>query len=64
MPDIIKLGKTIGRHLAGIMEAIRTGSNSAVVRGSNNNISMNSSDPIDSRQKNKETRSSIWSQAV
>jgi|YelNatPaOPRAMG01_1025707.scaffolds.fasta_scaffold149311_2 transposase len=51
MPDIIKLGKTIGRHLAGIMEAIRTGSNSAVVRGSNNNISMNSSDPIDSRRK-------------
>ncbi|QRF74545.1 Transposase [Thermoplasmatales archaeon] len=38
MPDIIKLGKTINRHLAGIMEAIRSGINSAVVEGLNNKI--------------------------
>ncbi len=38
MPDIIKLGKTMKRHLDGIMEAIRSGINSAVVEGSNNKI--------------------------
>jgi transposase len=38
MPDIIKLGKTIKRHLACIMEAIRTGRNSAVVEGLNKKI--------------------------
>lgn len=35
--DIIKLGKTIKRHLDGI-KAIRTGINSAVVEGLNNKI--------------------------
>jgi transposase len=38
MPDIIKLGKTMKRHLEGIMEAIRSGINSAVVEGLNNKI--------------------------
>jgi transposase len=38
MPDIIKLAKTIRRHLDGIMEAIRTEINSAVVEGLNNKI--------------------------
>lgn len=38
MPDIIKLGKTMKRHLAGIMEAIKSGINSAVVEGLNNKI--------------------------
>ena len=38
MLDIIKLGKTINRHLAGIMEAIKSGINSAVVEGLNNKI--------------------------
>ncbi len=38
MPDIIKLGKTMKRHLDGIMEAIRSGINSAVVEGLNNKI--------------------------
>ena len=38
MPDIIKLGKTIKRHLNGILEAIRYRINSAVVEGLNNKI--------------------------
>jgi transposase len=38
MPDIIKLGKTMKRHPDGIMEAIRSGINSAVVEGLNNKI--------------------------
>ena len=38
MPDIMKLAKTIKRHLDGIMEAIQTGINSAVVEGLNNKI--------------------------
>ncbi len=38
MPDIINLGKTINRHLDGIMEAIKSGINSAVVEGLNNKI--------------------------
>ncbi len=38
MPDIIKLVKTMKRHLAGIMEAIKSGINSAVVEGLNNKI--------------------------
>ena len=33
MPDIIILGKTINRHLDGILEAIRSGISSAVVEG-------------------------------
>ena len=36
MPDIVKLGKTMNRHLDGILEAIRSGINSAVVEGLNN----------------------------
>lgn len=39
MPDIVKLGKTIKRHLEGIMEAIRSGINSAVAEGFNKKIS-------------------------
>ena len=38
MPDISKLGKTIKRHLAGIIKAIKSGINSAVVEGLNNMI--------------------------
>ena len=38
MPDIIKLGKTMKRHIEGILEAIRSGINSAVVEGLNNKI--------------------------
>ena len=38
MPEIIKLGKTMKRHLDGILEAIRSGINSAVVEGLNNKI--------------------------
>jgi transposase len=38
MPDIIKLGKRMKRHPDGIMEAIRSGINSAVVEGLNNKI--------------------------
>ena len=38
MPDFIKLGKTMKRHLNGIMEAIRSGINSAVVEGLDNKI--------------------------
>ncbi len=38
MPDIIKLGKTMKRHIDGILEAILTGINSAVVEGLNNKI--------------------------
>ena len=38
MPDIIKLGKTMKRHLNGILEAIKSGINSAVVEGLNNKI--------------------------
>ncbi|MEM0135282.1 MAG: transposase, partial [Thermoplasmatales archaeon] len=38
MPGIIKLGKTLKRHPAGIMEAIRSGINSAAVEGLNNKI--------------------------
>ena len=38
MPDIIKLGKTMERHIEGILEAIRSGINSAVAKGLNNNI--------------------------
>ena len=37
MKDIVvKPGKTMKRHIDGIMEAIRTGINSAVVEGLNN----------------------------
>lgn len=38
MPDIVKLGKNMKRHLDGILEAIRSGINSAVVEGLNNKI--------------------------
>ena len=38
MPNIIKLGNIIKRHLAGIMGAIKSGINSAVVEGLNNKI--------------------------
>ena len=38
MPDIVKQGKTIKRHLGGILEAIRSTINSAVVEGLNNKI--------------------------
>ncbi len=38
MPDIIKLGKAMKRHLNGILEAIKSGINSAVVEGLNNKI--------------------------
>ena len=38
MPGIVKLGKTIKRHLGGILEAIRSTTNSAVVEGLNNKI--------------------------
>ena len=38
MPDIIKIGKTMKRHLNGILEAIKSGINSAVVEGLNNKI--------------------------
>ena len=38
MPEIIKLGKTMKRHIEGILEAIRSGINSAVVEGLNNKI--------------------------
>ena len=38
MPDVIKLGKAMNRHIDGIMEAIRSGINSAVVEGLNNKI--------------------------
>ena len=38
MPDIIKLGKTLKRNLDGILEAIKSGINSAVVEGLNNKI--------------------------
>ena len=38
MPDIVKLGKTMKRHLDGILEAIKSGINSAVVEGLNNKI--------------------------
>jgi transposase len=38
MPDIIKLGKTIKRHIDGILEAIRSGISSAVVEGLYNKI--------------------------
>ncbi|MGP6239069.1 ISL3 family transposase [Cuniculiplasma sp. SKW4] len=38
MPDIIRLGKTLKRHLKGILEAIKSGINSAVVEGLNNKI--------------------------
>jgi transposase len=38
MPDIIKLGKRMKRYPDGIMEAIRSGVNSAVVEGLNNKI--------------------------
>ncbi|MCL5888357.1 MAG: transposase [Candidatus Thermoplasmatota archaeon] len=34
----MKLGKTVKRHIDGIMEAIRSGINSAVVEGLNNKI--------------------------
>ncbi len=36
MPDIIKLGKPMKRHIDGILEAIGSGINSAVVEGLNN----------------------------
>ena len=36
MPDIVKLGKTVKRHIKGILAAIRSGINSAVVEGLNN----------------------------
>ncbi len=35
MPNIIKIGKTIKRHLNGILEAIKSGINSAVMEGLN-----------------------------
>ncbi len=38
MPDIIKLGKTVKRHIDGILAAMRSGINSAVVEGLNNKI--------------------------
>ena len=38
MPDIVNLGKTIKRHLGGILEAVRSTINSAVVEGLNNKI--------------------------
>ncbi|MGP6240348.1 transposase, partial [Cuniculiplasma sp. SKW4] len=38
MSDIIKLGKTLKRHLKGIPETIKSGINSAVVEGLNNKI--------------------------
>ena len=38
MPDTIKPGKTLKRHLNGIPEAIKSGINSAVVEGLNNKI--------------------------
>ena len=38
MPDIIRLGKTLKRHFNGILEAIKSGINSAVVEGLNNKI--------------------------
>ena len=38
MPGIIKLGKTMKRHIEDILEAIRSGTNSAVVEGLNNKI--------------------------
>ena len=38
MPDIIKLGKTMKRHLNGILKAIKSGINSDVVEGLNNKI--------------------------
>ena len=38
MPDIVKLRKTMERHLDGILETIRSGINSAVVEGLNNKI--------------------------
>ena len=38
MPDIVKLGKPMKRPLDGILEAIRSGINSAVVEGLNNKI--------------------------
>ena len=37
-PDIIRVGKTLKRHLNGILEAIKSGINSAVVEGLNNKI--------------------------
>ena len=36
MLDIIKLGKTMKRHIDGMLEAIRSGINLAVVKGLNN----------------------------
>ena len=36
MPEIIKLGKTMKKHIDGILEAIRSGINSAVIEGLNN----------------------------
>ena len=38
MPDIIKLGKTMKKHIDGILESIGSGINSAVVEGLNNKI--------------------------
>ena len=38
MPDIIKLGKTMKKHIDGVLEAIRSGINSAVVEDLNNKI--------------------------
>jgi hypothetical protein len=38
MPDIVNLGRTINRYLDGILEAIRSTINSAVVEGLNNKI--------------------------
>ena len=38
MHDIIKLGKTIKRHMDGIIEAIKSGINSDVVEELNNKI--------------------------
>ena len=39
MYDIVKIGKTIKMHPDGTMEATRSGINSAVVEGLNNQIS-------------------------
>ena len=38
VPDIIELGKIMKRHVEGILEAIRSGINSAVVVGLNSKI--------------------------
>ena len=51
MPDIAKLGKTIKRHLGGILDVIRSTTNSAVIKGLNNKIKTHSSVLMNSRQE-------------